>query len=93
MRVLIAAFVLALIAGPALAQKKSDAEKALDAATRKAEDAQYRSATSRIPTQEQVADPWGNMRSPAPSAEAAAKPAPSRSASGKSAPGKPMPLR
>lgn len=82
MRILGAAAVLALLAGPAYAQtpninlipelqSKSPEEKEADAIKEKA----YRESLKKIPDAKASSDPWGTVRGPdAPKTSAPAKP-------------------
>jgi hypothetical protein len=82
MRVICAAAMIALLAGPAYAQSKSPTlEEMMDAKTpdqiekEQARDKAYKDSLKKIPDAKTPADPWGNARSadaPKPAAKAAA---------------------
>jgi hypothetical protein len=61
MRALLIAVIVALLAVPAYAQKKTDDEKKREAAEDALNHERYRASADRIPAQK-PADPWGNMR-------------------------------
>jgi hypothetical protein len=67
MRALAIVAALLFTIAPAYAQKKSDAEKAQDAAREKKEDAAYKASAGRIQAKEPASsDPWGSVRSDPP---------------------------
>jgi hypothetical protein len=67
MRALAIVAALLFTIAPAYAQKKSDAEKARDAAREKQEDAAYKASAGRIQAKETAgSDPWGGVRSDPP---------------------------
>lgn len=66
-RIIAAAAALALVATPALAQKKTDEQKKAEAERRKQDDQAYRASIQNIPDQNPAAlDPWNNMRGDTP---------------------------
>ncbi|NOJ49532.1 hypothetical protein [Bradyrhizobium archetypum] len=84
-RILGAVAMIALLAGPAVAQKgparygetdkdKTPSEKA---AEREAERA-YQRSLGNIPEQQKSSDPWGTMRGDSPTPKAAAKASPAK---------------
>jgi hypothetical protein len=67
MRALVIAAALLFAVAPAYAQKKSDAEKAADAARQKEQDELYKASLRRIQAKEAASnDPWGAVRNDPP---------------------------
>lgn len=62
MRALLIAVIVALLAVPAYAQKKTDEEKKQEERQRAQEHERYRASADRIPDAQKSPDPWGNMR-------------------------------
>lgn len=62
--IIVAALVFAV--APAYAQKKSDAEKAAEAARQKEQDELYKATIKRIQAKDTANDPWGGVRSDLP---------------------------
>ena len=70
MKVVLAAIVIALLAGPAFAQSKNvpkygelEGKKPHEIAAEKEAERNYQKSLSRIPEQKGSSDPWGNVRS------------------------------
>ena len=85
-RILGAAAVVALLAGPAFAQEKGPAKYGEEdkpktpseiAAEKEAERA-YRRSLGNIPEQQKSSDPWGTIRGDSPPPKAAAKTPPAK---------------
>jgi hypothetical protein len=69
LRIILIAALIAAQAGPALSQKKTPEQLAIEEKQRKAVDDEYKAAIDRTKNRApaRVADPWGDVREAAPS--------------------------